>query len=174
MTAHETGNRHRMNRHYFLTALIAFFASASIAHSDEMSECKTNAGNFLEGTIVKNPEFMRARERRHGIPLSHTHVTLQVNGQTSTYDVAIDNVFAADYDKANGNIPPSLESLKVGDILELCGKLYPRHEHGIHWVHTNCGQTPNPRKPNGWVKLVDQNGHVGPNLEGNEEYCYLW
>ena len=45
---------------------------------------------------------------------------------------------------------------------------------GIHWVHTNCGQKPNPAKPNGWVKKFDAAGQLSENLEGSQEYCDLW
>ena len=69
--------------------------------------------------------------------LSHTHVTLQAD-DGSSYDVAIDNVFANLYQRNRAAVPPPLNSIRVGDRLEVCGETFPG---GIHWVHTDCGAT---------------------------------
>ena len=144
------------------------------AQADDMSQCSAVQGTYLVGTIVQGPQFWKAKQTLHGVSLSHTRLTIMVDGKPGTYDVAIDNVFAADYVKASHTSPVSLMALKVGDHLELCGKAYPAPETGIDWVHTNCGNSPTPNTPDGWVKVIGQDGHPGVNLESSQQYCYLW
>src|SRR5262249_52868731 len=70
--------------------------------------------------------------------------------------------------------PAPLSTIRPGDRLELCGKLFAHGGRGIDWVHTNCGNTPRPAQPDGWLKIVAPDGTPGPNLEGSREYCRLW
>jgi hypothetical protein len=109
-----------------------------------------------------------------GVELSHTHLTLLSDQDGRSYDVAIDNVFATGYDAAGERVPAPLSMLRTGDRLEVCGKLFTRGRLGIDWVHTNCGETPTARQPDGWVKILDPRGTPGPNLEASQEYCRLW
>jgi hypothetical protein len=62
----------------------------------------------------------------------------------------------------------------MGDKLELCGQEYTDGTKGIHWVHTDCGDTPSPAKPNGFIKIVGKDGSAGDNLEGLQTYCSRW
>ena len=76
---------------------------------------------------------------------------------------------------ANGGIPVGWRStIRNGDRLELCGKLFNHGRLGIDWVHTNCGETPTAAKPNGWLKIMASDGTPGPNLENSQGYCWLW
>ena len=157
-----------------LFAIGLFFIVASgPAQADEASQCQANAGSYLIGQVVAGPKFVRGHPRR-GVELSHTHVTLQSDRDGRTYDVAIDNVFAAGYDAAGESVPAPLSTIRQGSKLELCGKLYVSGTLGIDWVHTNCGDRPTAAQPDGWVKIVDANGVPGPNLEASQEYCRLW
>jgi hypothetical protein len=108
------------------------------------------------------------------VELSHTHLTLLSDQDGRSYDVAIDNVFATGYDAAGERIPVPLSTIRTGDRLEVCGKLFNDARPGIDWVHTNCGETPTAAKPNGWVKVMAPDGTPGPNLEDSQEYCRLW
>ncbi len=105
--------------------------------------------------------------------LSHTHLTL-MGDDGASYDVAIDNVFANGYQRNQAGVPAPLNIIHTGDRLELCGQLYSGGDIGIHWVHTNCGVTATPDKPDGWVRKLDSNGNAGPNMEANRAFCSLW
>jgi hypothetical protein len=153
---------------------VALLLFVTLAHADDQADCAAGQGAFLVGTVVQGPSFAGGKPRRH-VQLSHTHITVRVDGQDGTYDVAMDNVFAADYVKNAQAVPASLNAIQVGDRLELCGALYQGSTLGIHFVHTDCEQTPAPDSPNGWVKEIDATtGQPGPNLEASETYCYLW
>src|SRR5262249_39046154 len=115
-----------------------------------------------------------AGQLHKGVELSDRHLTLLSDQDGRSYLVAIDNVFAAGYDTAGESVPAPLSTIRVGDRLELCGKLFTRGALGIDWVHTNCGETPRPRQPNGWVKVLAANSTPGPNLEDSQKYCSLW
>lgn len=158
-------------KHLAVVFLCLFFATP--ARADEAGECRANAGMYLTGQVIVGPSFARGHPRR-GTELSHTHLTLRADRDGRSYDVAIDNVFAAGYDAAGRSVPAPLSTIRSGDRLELCGKLYASGGPGIDWVHTSCGDPPTPDKPNGWVKLLAVDGSVGPNLEGSQEYCRLW
>jgi len=146
---------------------------AVLAHADEQSDCAAGKGTLLVGQVVQGPIFAKGKPLK-GVNLTHTHIGLKVNGQDAIYDVAIDNVFAADFVKNSTTSPASLMAIQVGDHLELCGKLYSPPETGIDWVHTNCGAPPAMNAPNGWIKEVDANGLLGPNLDATQTYCSLW
>jgi hypothetical protein len=152
--------------------LVVFFmvAAATCAFADEQSDCTAAAGQMLTGVVVKKPVFKHG-EKLKGTELSHTLLKLKADADGQVYSVAIDNVFASGYDEAGAAVPAPLDSIAVGDHLEVCGQPFPG---GIHWVHTNCGKTPQPDKPNGWVKKLDENGNVSQNFEDNTEYCKLW
>jgi hypothetical protein len=106
-----------------------------------------------------------------GIPLSHTHIRIRGDADGKTYDLAVDDVFASGFRPQEDIVPPPLSAIAVGQHLQACGLPYAG---GMHWVHTNCGDTPTPQDPSGWLKVVDAAGVPGPNLEGSQTYCYLW
>jgi hypothetical protein len=147
--------------------------AAGTARADGASQCQANAGTYLTGKVTRAPTFTRGH-LRNGVELSHTHLTLLSDQDGRSYHVAIDNVFATGYDAAGESIPAPLSTIRTGDRLELCGKLFTRGGLGIDWVHTNCGRTPRPPQPDGWLKLLAPDGTPGPNLEASQEYCRLW
>jgi hypothetical protein len=151
--------------------ILGLFA-AGTGRADEAAQCQANGGTYLTGTVTKAPTF-RPGEARDGVELSHTHLALQSQDGQS-YDVAIDNVFATGYDAAGESVPTPLSTIRIGDQLELCGKLYAHGGSGIDWVHTNCGEAPRRAQPDGWVKVLASDGSPGPNLEASQEYCRLW
>ncbi len=158
-------------RFYALLAFCAFACNA--AHADEAAQCRANGGVYLTGHVTVAPFFARGH-LRDGVELSHTRLRLQSDRDGQSYDVAVDDVFAAGYDAAGESVPAPLSRIRVGDRLELCGKPYWRPAPGLDWVHTNCGAMPTPDKPNGWLKILDARGAPGLNLESSQEYCRLW
>ena len=154
-------------------ALLLFLPAAGIAApSDDAAQCQKAAGSYLSGTVARAPRFQSGKPLK-GVYLSHTHLTLK-GEDGKLYDVAIDNVFANGYQKNARTVPPPLNAIHTGDKLELCGQLYSDGGAGIHWVHTNCGVTPAPDKPDGWVRAIDAKGVPGPNMEAKQDYCGLW
>jgi hypothetical protein len=147
---------------------------ASAAIADEAQDCQANAGHYVTGRVQSGPSFVPGHDKS-GVELSHTRLTLLADDGTS-YDVRIDNVFAAGYDQAGQNVPAPLSSIEPGDKLDLCGNTYSTKDggQGLDWVHTNCGATPEPGKPNGWLKVIGTGAIPGPNLEDAMEYCSLW
>jgi hypothetical protein len=156
-----------------IAVMLCLLASVA-ARADEAAQCQANGGTFLSGNVVAPPKFVRAREHRRGVPLSHTHLILAADQDGQSYDVAIDNVFAAGYDAAGPHVPAPLSTIRTGERLEVCGKLYTHGGPGIDWVHTNCGEGPSAEQPDGWVKIVAADGSPGPNLEASQKYCGLW
>jgi hypothetical protein len=156
-----------------LAAVVIGLIAAGAARADEAAQCQANAGSFLTGKVTDAPAFRHGHPRR-GVELSHTHLALLADQDGQTYDVAVDNVFAAGYDDAGEGVPAPLSRIRPGDRLELCGKLFADGGPGIDWVHTNCGDPPESDKPDGWVKVLGQDGTPGPNLEASQEYCRLW
>lgn len=156
-----------------IVAVILCLFAAGGACANDAAQCRANAGTYLTGSVTEGPTFAPGHAR-DGVELSHTHLTLLSDQDGRSYDVAIDNVFATGYDAAGERIPVPLSTIRIGDRLELCGKLFTDGRLGIDWVHTNCGQTPTAAKPNGWVKVMGPDGTPGPNLEGSQEYCRLW
>ena len=155
-----------------LFALLAFFA-CSAAHADEAAQCRANDGTYLSGRVTGAPIFARGH-LRDGVELSHTHLKLLSDQDGQSYDVAVDNVFAAGYDGAGESVPAPLSHIRAGDRLELCGKPYANDAPGIDWVHTDCDAVPTPHRPNGWLKIFDARGAPGANIESSQEYCHLW
>lgn len=157
---------------WFLALLLLAPSWAWADQAADAAQCQQAAGSFLTGTVTDGPSF-RSGKPLHGVHLSHTHLTLQGDDGAS-YDVAIDNVFANGYRRNQQGVPAPLNTIKVGDRLELCGELYTGGDVGIHWVHTNCGIAPTQDKPDGWVRKVDAGGNAGDNMEANQAFCSLW
>ena len=156
-----------------LRVFILCLVASGAARSDEAAQCRANAGTYLTGKVTEGPTFAPGH-LRNGVELSHTHLTLLSDQDGRSYHVAIDNVFATGYDAAGESVPTPLSTIRAGDRLELCGKLFTRGGRGIDWVHTNCGETPRAAGPDGWLKLLAPDGTPGPNLEDSREYCRLW
>ncbi len=147
-----------------------FIVLPARARADDFTDCSNGSGTLLTGVVIASPTFAPGKPR-HGIPLSHTHIRIRGDSDGKSYDLAVDDVFAAGYVPQRSVVPPPLDAISVGQHLEACGLPYPG---GMHWVHTNCGDTPTTQDPNGWLKVMDAAGRVGPNLEDSQKYCYLW
>ena len=162
-----------MARLHIRVALLLLLPSSAFAdQAADAAACKQAAGSFLAGKVAAGPSF-RNGAPRHGVHLSHTHLIL-LGDDGTRYDVAIDNVFANGYRRNQGRVPSPLNTIRIGDRLELCGEPYSGGDVGIHWVHTNCGATPTADKPNGWVRKVDKDGNAGDNMEANQAFCSLF
>jgi hypothetical protein len=153
-----------------LVAAAAIVFSPVRAWADDRSDCAAADATLLTGIVIAAPTFASGKPLR-GIPLSHTHIQVRGDSDGKTYDLAVDDVFAAGYDPRSAVVPPPLSAIVVGEHLEACGLPYAG---GMHWVHTNCGATPTVQDPNGWLKIIDAAGVAGPNLEDSQTYCYLW
>ncbi|WP_233237978.1 hypothetical protein [Bordetella sp. LUAb4] len=151
----------------FAGLVLALFAFS--AHASDARECRAAGGKLLIGEVVSPPKFKHGMYKK-GVELSHTHLTLR-DKAGEKYDVAIDNVFASGYRPNSKAVPAPLDTIEVGDKLEVCGIPF---DGGIHWVHNNCGDTPTKSDPNGWIKVVRADGSTGPNLEESQTYCRLW
>lgn len=160
--------------HAALMLAVAAALIAPLAHADDAAQCQASQGSFVVGTVSGTPAFVSSRSKRHGYPLSHTRLYVKTD-DGSKLEVDIDNVFAAGYTKQR-QIPSGLQAIADGTRLELCGQSYadPDGKKGIHWVHTNCGDKPTPRSPDGWVKIVGAGGSVGNNLEGVQDLCNIF
>jgi hypothetical protein len=153
----------------FCTLAVAL-ALPQLALADDTSDCSAGYGTLLVGTVVSAPTDVPGKALR-GIPLRHTHISLRGDSDGKTYDLAVDDVFASGYQVQGDVVPAPLNTILVGQHLEACGLPY---SGGMHWVHNNCGDVPTAKDPNGWLKVIGASGAVGPNLEDNEKYCYLW
>ena len=160
-------------RSWLCAAVVLLLPSLALAdQAGDATACQQGAGAFLAGTVIRAPIF-RSGQKRNGVYLSHTRLTLRGDDGAS-YDVAIDNVFANGYRRNQPSVPTPLNTIRVGDRLELCGQLYTGGGTGIHWVHTNCGVSPAPERPDGWVRKVDSDGNAGDNMEANQAFCSLF
>ena len=148
-------------------------AATAYAQADEAAMCSAAAGAYRTGTIVKGPKFAHGQFRK-GVELSHTHLRMKADQDGKEYDIAIDNVFASGFKPNQKTVPDSLKNIRVNDHVEACGQLYTGGDVGIHWVHTNCGKTPQPSKPDGWLKVLASDGKPGDNIESNTQYCSLF
>jgi hypothetical protein len=149
---------------------VVFIASPAMARADDRADCTNGDGTLLTGVVIAPPTFAPGKPLQ-GIPLTHTHIRIRGDVDGKTYDLAVDDVFATGYEPQLSVVPPPLNSIVVGQHLEACGLPYAG---GMHWVHTNCGDTATTQDPNGWLKVVGAAGAVGPNLEDSQKYCYLW
>lgn len=82
---------------------------------------------MLVGKVVCPPTFKDGMFRK-GVELSHTHLSLKGEDDGKTYDVAIDELFASRYQQNRKGVPAPLNSIAVGDKLEVCGW---RHHIGL-------------------------------------------
>lgn len=167
-----------MSRSILIPVLVSALLALASAHSlaaetDQKALCAAGQGSFMTATITAGPRFAHGKYLK-GVELSHTHLKVRPDGSNDIYDVAIDNVFASDYQQNSKSVPASLAVLQVGQRLALCGQLYDDGSKGIHWVHTDCGKTPSAAKPDGFIKLLSKDGSAGQNLENNQNYCSLW
>jgi len=161
---------HRAGHLLRAAAALLMVASASLAWADDRADCAAGDGTLLTGVAIAAPTFAQGRPLQ-GIPLTHTHIRIRGDADGKTYDLAVDDVFAAGYDPRVAAVPAPLNGIVAGTHLEACGLPYAG---GMHWVHTNCGDTRTAKDPNGWLKIVDAAGAAGPNLEDSQKYCYLW
>ncbi|SMC29117.1 hypothetical protein SAMN02745857_03616 [Andreprevotia lacus DSM 23236] len=153
---------------WIITLLLAAAAHGALA--DSATDCKAAGGSYMSGVVSSAPVWVGGKEMRN-VELSHTKLNFTSNADGKQYQAAIDNVFAQGYDIAGDAVPAPLNTLQVGDNIELCGVTYPG---GIHYVHTNCGCKPQRGQADGWVHKINADGSVSANLEGSQEYCYLW
>lgn len=158
-----------LSTHALIGATLVLASQTASARSDNARECKASGGTLLVGQVVSPPKFRHGMYKK-GVELSHTHLKLR-GSDGDTYDVAIDNVFAAGYQPHSKKVPEPLNTIEVGDKIEACGIPF---KGGIHWVHNNCGDRPTRSDPNGWLKIVRADGSTGPNLESSQKYCRLW
>ena len=161
-------------RLFLPVAGLLILCTAQPASAGPAEDCAAADGTYLTGTVLQAPSFAKGHPR-DGIELSHSLLTFRADQDGKTYQVAMDNVFAAGYDSANPQrqVPAPLNSIKASDKLALCGATYT-NPLGIHFVHTNCGAAPTPAAPNGSVRALQPDGTPGDNLEGSTEYCRLW
>jgi hypothetical protein len=153
-----------------LPTAILCLALPVAAWADDRAACAAGDGTLLTGVVVAQPAYAPGKPLQ-GIPLSHTHIRIRGDQDGKTYDIAVDDVFASGYDPQVETVPAPLNAIQPGQHLEACGIPYAG---GMHWVHTNCGATPTPKDPNGWLKVLDATGTAGPNLEDSQKYCSLW
>lgn len=151
-------------------ALLLLVVLAVPVWASPVTNCTAAGGSYLSGTVIDGPFFARGK-RIQGIELSHTRLQLASDSDKHAYDLAIDNVYASDYQPDRQDVPYSLSMLVPGTRLAVCGTRFPG---GIHWVHSNCGVSPTAEKPDGWVRIVGGDGQVGQSLTGSQNYCYLW
>lgn len=156
--------------------------------------CSTAGGYFQYGIVNSPPSsdypnvtnYRAGSESIDGIPLSHTHIEITSAVDGNIYDVAIDNVFAADYNNESYNVfsnqvPASYSNnLTAGSLVYMCSGNPSRVPYsvsgesfavqGFDWVHTNCVASGYASTyKNGW--LYDSHNN---NLTNNQSYCYLW
>src|SRR5471032_3336413 len=103
--------------------LLALAAPAS-ASADEHSACTAAAGSYLTVVVVSAPKFAHG-QFRHGVELSHTHVSLRADQDGRVYDVAMDNVYANGYQKNSKRVPAPLYSIRVDDHLNCAASCTP-------------------------------------------------
>jgi hypothetical protein len=152
-------------------ALLALaLVAAGAARADDAADCHAAAGSYLTGVVQAPPTYVRG-SRLHGVELSHTHIRLLGDADARRYDIAVDDVFASGYAPREHKIPAPLDQIRLGVRLSVCGIPF---RGGMHWVHTNCGDKPTAKDPDGWLKVVAADGSLGPNLEGSTTYCSLW
>lgn len=148
--------------------------------------CSSNGGYFQYGTIITPqkgdyPAVTNFKNggKLQGIPLTHTHIEITSGVDGKIYDIAIDNVFAPDYDPHKAIVPPSYaKSLTANSTIYLCSGNATKVPYalteavatqGFDWVHTNCAASGyHSSFQNGF--LYSQN----VNLTNSQTYCRLW
>lgn len=148
--------------------------------------CTANGGYFQYGTINTPDDSdypavtnFKNGGKLKGVPLTHTHIEITSGIDGKIYDIAIDNVFAPDYDPNQAVVPPSYaKSLTANSTIYMCSgnpaKVpYALNETvaslGIDWVHTNCAAS--------GYKSAFKNGFIysqDVNLTNSQSYCRLW
>jgi hypothetical protein len=162
-------------------------AALSLNAQKYQQMCTTAGGYFQTGTVNTPPNSdypqvtnYKSGKKLKGIPLSHTHIEITSAIDGNVYDVAIDNVFANDYNKNRYSVPASyVKGINGGATLYLCSgnpSKVPYQENegisssGFDWVHTNCAQS--------GYSTTFQNGFIyndkNVNLTNNQTFCYLW
>lgn len=157
-------------KNYLIASLLAALSGAALA--DNSAACTQAAGSYMTGTVTSAPTFARGRLRQQ-VALTHSVLYITADADGQNYQVAIDNVFAAGYASAGNAVPAPINTIQVGDKLELCGQKYSDGT-GIHWVHTNCNIPPTSATPNGWVKKFNADGSLSDSFTNSPSYCYLW
>lgn len=157
-------------KNYFLKILLIFSAMAvsinTFANQFNIDSCQN--GNYVEATIISQLQFQKATKYIKGIPLSHTKFYVRTNDNEELM-VVVDNVFAHDFDPSNDKIPQSLQNNFIkNQQINLCGLEFSDSEMGIHWVHTNCGNSSHNKNPDGFA-VID-----GYDYTDSTNYCYLW
>src|SRR5271169_3342427 len=109
----DTGTNAMARLHIAVALLLLLPSSAFADQAADADACKQAAGSFLAGQVTAGPSF-RSGSPRHGVHLSHTHLTLSGDDGTS-YDVAIDNVFANGYRRNQATVPAPLNTIRIGD-----------------------------------------------------------
>ncbi len=151
-----------MLKFFSIIFLIIGYANAS---QFDISSCVN--GDYVEATIISSLQFQKATKTIKAIPLSHTKFYVQTD-DGNKYNVVVDNVFARDFDPNNDQIPLSFKNaFTINQKVNLCGLEFAKPENGIHWVHTNCGDTQN-KNPDGFVAID------GYDYTDSTNYCYLW
>jgi hypothetical protein len=150
--------------------------------------CAAESGYFQYGIINSPPSsdypnvvnYAAATESIQTIPLSHTHIEITSAVDGKIYNVAIDNVFAANYNPFSESIPATYSAnLTAGSMIYMCsgnpsGVPYSVSgtfaQQGFDWVHTNCVAS-------GYASTY-KNGFLftsnNQNLTNGQTYCYLW
>ncbi len=148
--------------------------------------CSANGGYFQYGTIntPQNSDYPAVTNFKNGgklkgIPLTHTHIEITSGIDGKIYDIAIDNVFAPDYDPHKAIVPPSYaKSLIANSTIYLCSGNPAKVPYsltetvasqGFDWVHTNCSAS--------GFQSSFQNGFLysqNVNLTNSQTYCRLW
>lgn len=170
--------------------------SGSTTPSDKVAiyhnMCSQVGGYFQYGIINSPPNsdypqvtnYEEGTDSIEGIPLSHTYIEMTSAIDGYIYEIAIDNVFADNYDPFSYTIPTTyITNLTAGSTIYLCsgnpksvpypvnvGESNAYAKQGFDWVHTNCGASGYfSNYKNGF--LYDQNNQ---NLTNSQQYCYLW
>ncbi len=163
--------------------------SAVLANASYYGKLCSDIGGYFQYGIINAPpsndysqvlNYAPATESIDTIPLSHTHMEMTSAIDGRIYNVAIDNVFANNYNPFSGAVPNSYESsLTAGSTVYLCSGNPSKVPYsvtgtfatqGFDWVHTNCVASGYPSTYlNGF--LFDSKGN---NLTNSQTYCYLW
>ncbi len=162
-------------------------SSSDASMQKYQQQCQASGGYFQYGTINSPPNSdypnvtnFRKGKIQNGVPLTHTHIEITSAIDNKIYDVAIDNVFAPDYDPKQEIVPPSYaKAMAANATIYLCSGNPSKVPYsvnnqkyatqGFDWVHTNCASS--------GYKTIYQNGFTyvnGANLTNSQTYCKLW